>query len=265
MKNINLSFILLFIYVILFGNGIISMAPNITETLFYLNENTHIVGRTVYCNHPEKALEVDVVGSFYEMNYETIIDLDPEIVLFSDNLTAESKAFLDENDYSYCNVPMDDYDAVFTGMRDIQELIGSHCNIDSIKHYADSLIDVYKCSQDEVDVYIEVGVNPIIAGGSSTYIGSIVERLGYNVIDFTNKRYTPVSQELVIESDPDLLVIMSGSSSIYKRSGWHNISGIKKEHVIEFSSEDIDIFSRPGPRVINAISILGEYLDEIFP
>ncbi|MBT4482452.1 MAG: ABC transporter substrate-binding protein [Candidatus Latescibacteria bacterium] len=61
-------------------NRIISMAPNITETLFALGLGNRVAGVTDFCNYPYEAREKAKVGGYFNPNYEAIAALEPDLV-----------------------------------------------------------------------------------------------------------------------------------------------------------------------------------------
>src|SRR3990172_28926 len=56
---------------------IVSLAPNITETLFSLGLDEEIVGVSINCNFPERAKQKVRVGSYINLDFERIISLKP--------------------------------------------------------------------------------------------------------------------------------------------------------------------------------------------
>jgi ABC-type Fe3+-hydroxamate transport system substrate-binding protein len=60
---------------------IISLAPSITEILFALDEEDRVVGVTRYCDYPPGALDKSRVGGYYDINYEALLSLEPDLVI----------------------------------------------------------------------------------------------------------------------------------------------------------------------------------------
>ncbi len=60
---------------------IVSMAPSITESLFALGLGERIVGVTDFCDHPSEALTKSKVGGYYNLNYEAVLALRPDLVV----------------------------------------------------------------------------------------------------------------------------------------------------------------------------------------
>ena len=62
---------------------IVSLAPNVTETIYALGAGDELVGRTDYCNYPEQALDVASIGTLWEPNLELVVSLEPTIAIAS--------------------------------------------------------------------------------------------------------------------------------------------------------------------------------------
>ncbi len=60
---------------------IVSLAPSITESLFALGLGDRVVGVTSFCDYPPEALAKSKVGGYYDLNYEAIVALEPDLVV----------------------------------------------------------------------------------------------------------------------------------------------------------------------------------------
>ena len=73
--------------------------------------------------------------------------------------------------------------------------------------------------------------------------------------------YPVVSEETIIASDPDFILLPNdmypSTDAVMNRRGWQNITAVKNNAVIIINA---DIFTRPGPRIFEAL----ETLQEIF-
>ncbi len=52
---------------------IISMSPELTETLYALGAADKMIGRSSYCNFPAEATEVKDFGTLFDLNIESIV------------------------------------------------------------------------------------------------------------------------------------------------------------------------------------------------
>ena len=60
---------------------IISLAPNITEMLFFIGAGGQIIGADEYSNYPEEAKQILRVNNYAAANYELILSLKPDVVI----------------------------------------------------------------------------------------------------------------------------------------------------------------------------------------
>ena len=62
---------------------IISLAPNVTETLYLLGAQDRLIGITTQCNWPEAAKHKPKIGDLLNPNYEVILAAKPDLVIAS--------------------------------------------------------------------------------------------------------------------------------------------------------------------------------------
>src|SRR5574341_644105 len=64
---------------------IVSLAPSVTEGIFFLGAGDRIVGDTIYCDRPPEAKKKIKIGSLLEPDIEKVMSLNPDLVLATDN------------------------------------------------------------------------------------------------------------------------------------------------------------------------------------
>jgi iron complex transport system substrate-binding protein len=62
---------------------IISALPSITEVLFDIGLGNRIVGVSSFTAYPPEAAKIDKIGGLYDINYEKILSLYPDVIIFS--------------------------------------------------------------------------------------------------------------------------------------------------------------------------------------
>lgn len=60
---------------------IVSLAPSLTETLYALELGDRVVGVTRFCRYPPEVADKPEVGGFLDPNLETIVALEPDLVV----------------------------------------------------------------------------------------------------------------------------------------------------------------------------------------
>ena len=107
------------------------------------------------------------------------------------------------------------------------------------------------------------------SAGSGTFIGDLYGMLGAaNIADTTGQPYPQMSAEAIIQADPDVIVLAdedAGESpeTVKARPGWGSVSAVKNDRIYVIYP---DIVSRPGPRLVEALTTLAGYVyPELFP
>lgn len=60
---------------------VVALAPHITESLFAIGAGERLAGTVSYSDHPEAAKSVPRVGSYDKINYESLMAMDPDLVI----------------------------------------------------------------------------------------------------------------------------------------------------------------------------------------
>ena len=60
---------------------IVSLAPSITEMIYFLGLGDTLVGVTQFSYFPEEAREKPRVGTYTDINVEKVVTLDPDLVI----------------------------------------------------------------------------------------------------------------------------------------------------------------------------------------
>ena len=84
---------------------------------------------------------------------------------------------------------------------------------------------------------------------------------GANIVPPTMGDFPQLDPEFVVISDPEVIVLMDAPfgeslATIRERPGWASLTAIRLQRVAELESAQVDILSRPGPRVAEAVRLL---------
>lgn len=66
---------------------IISLAPSVTETIYYLGAGESLIAVSSYCNWPEEVKNKQKVGGMLNPSFEKILSLRPDLVIISKDVT----------------------------------------------------------------------------------------------------------------------------------------------------------------------------------
>ncbi|MFK7862632.1 MAG: cobalamin-binding protein [Pseudohongiellaceae bacterium] len=245
---------------------IVSLAPHITESLYAIGAGENIVGTVRYSDFPLEASEIPIIGSFDEVSYESLLTLNPDLVIVwasgnGSEITSRIKSlgltvFLDE--------PRDIED-VPSSLRRFGLLTGNEIvaarEADSFISKLNSLRDAYSDSS-VVDVFYQVWNDPITTLNGEHLISDIIQLCGgRNVFAETVPIAPVVSIESVLTADPQVIVA-SGLADERPEwlDDWKDWSGLRASDTKQLYSISADLLQRNAPRVIQGAELMCEAL-----
>ena len=251
---------------------IVTLAPNLTETIYALGLEDRLAGDTSYCDTPPAAKLKPHVGSPQTPSLEAIVAMHPDLVLATTSInrpeTADALARLGI--------------AVYTS--DPHTVRGM---LDSIAHIADllgaseqgaTLVTKLQARLDAVHTRIAelplvhvlfvVWEDPLITIGQNTFIADALRWAGAESAIVAEQNWPQLSIEEVVRVQPEYIVLTpnhseseaAGKSSelenLRARPAWKALKAVEMGHVVVASDE----FDRPSPGLIGAIEQLAREL-----
>ena len=252
---------------------IVALTASGCEILFALGAGDTLVGRGEYCDYPVEALAVPAVQSGASTNIEQIIALEPQVVILSImGQTKEQAAALEAAGIQVVASDAQDIAGVYADI----ELIGA---ITGMAEEASALIKGMRASFEAMEekalgdgsksVYFEV--SPLQWGlwtaGSGTFMDELALMLGLQNAFGDVQGWGEISQEQVLERDPDYIVTIAmyfgegptPVEEILSREGWKDLRAVKNGTILLVDS---DVISRPGPRLVEAAEVLYRFVYE---
>lgn len=240
---------------------IVSLAPSITEILYFLGLGEKVVGVTQFSNYPPEAASRPKVGSYVKLNVESIIGLAPDLAIGTvDGNSASAVNILEQAGIKvYLVNPRSVMDAVAT-----IPLIGMVCGAG---READAAAEGLKRRIEKVKrttegtarpkVFLQINLRPIMSVNRNTFHHDVIHAAGgINVTANESLNYPRVGIEEVIRIDPDVIVISSmerGGEYEKARIEWFNWKAIKAVKEGRVHLIDSDLLDRPSPRLVDGI------------
>ena len=241
------------------------------EILCALGCGDTLVGRGEYCDYPASVLEVPSVQSGYETNIEEIIALQPQVVLMGTMAqTAEQAEALAAAGIATVISDAQDIDGVYTAIRLIGALMGKDAEAEALVGDMEAAFAaIAEKSQDTgKTVYFEVSPLQwgLWAAGKGTFMDELATLCGLTNAFADVDGWGEISEEQVLERDPDYIVTISmyfgeGPTPVEEikgRAGWENLKAVVNDNILNADSNEI---SRPGPRLIDAIETLYNFVN----
>lgn len=237
---------------------LISLAPSITENLYALGLGDKVVGVSAYSDFPPAAQAKPVVGDAFQLNYEEILILEPDLIIGDAQLVKNYMTKLEELGLPVFAINPINLQEVMdsllllgraTGtMEEAQRVVGEmQEKIQSVQVAVEDLP-----AQDSPLVFVEVWDEPLMTCGPGSFIQELIELAGgQNLAADADGAWVEYSSELVVERDPDIILLtMPYKEELMARSAWQGIKAIREDQVVEVDS---DPFVRTTPRLADAL------------
>jgi len=247
---------------------IVSLAPNLTETVYALGLQDRLVGDTDYCDYPPEAQQKPKVGGAINPSLETIASLHPDLVLVTKNLNRlETVNALDSLGIpSYATDPHT-VEAIIASTERLADLLGAPETGTALGREMERRIAATKdriAALPPRRVLFVVWTEPLISIGKDTFIADALQHAGaISVID-SSQNWPQINLEEVVHLQPEFLVFAEPHPEDAARTtdkfadlpGWRILDAVKHRRYAVIS----DAVNRPAPRIASAIEDLARQL-----
>ncbi|MBD3647670.1 MAG: cobalamin-binding protein [Pseudomonadales bacterium] len=238
---------------------IVSLSPHITEILFSLEAGDTLAGTVRFSNYPPAAREVPRVGDAFSVNVETIVSLEPDLILAwatggADDALERLKA-LGIPVYTNRATSLDDIGA---SVRRIGHLIGKRELGERLAtEYLQELHGIRQRENagDRSAIFFQISDQSLYTVSNEHLIGQAIELCGgRNIFGDAPVPVPMVSTEAVLAANPDLILISQPETGV--RSPWVE----KWRHFESLEGKirtlDADLISRPSLRMLEGVKKL---------
>jgi len=251
---------------------IVSIAPSCTEILFSIGLEDKIVGAPIYDNYsPEIQASIDsgdivTIGDFQTISVESVVAQEPDLILSKGGFQLETANKFIELDKTVVIVTHNG----FTGYLDDISLIGEITGNDQqatnliaeIEAEAQAIADKVS-GLEKPAVYVEYG--SMNSYGANSVVNELIAFAGgENVFDDYEGQYLSTSTEVILDVNPDIIIISEGVMSSYYgctpeeikgRESWDLVNAVINDDVYEV---DENLITVAGPNIVDGIQQLAE-------
>lgn len=238
---------------------VISLAPSITESIYFLGLDTNLIGVTKYCDFPEQAKLKNNIGGMLDPNLEIIANLNPDLIFLTTegNSQITYKSLKDLGFRVFVLNPKN-VEGIVTSLEKLNLIFENSVSDSVLKEFKKELKSISNDSQSRMFAGF-LALKPLISFNKKTFLNDVFIKSGFsNVYENENLDYPSIAEEDLFTKDPDYLFIFTEKS---------NETNIKKELEVRFDRLksvrkksyfvlDENVFTRPGPRVLNSIKKL---------
>jgi iron complex transport system substrate-binding protein len=246
---------------------IISLAPNITETLFLLGAQDRLIGVTIQCTWPEEAKRKPKVGDLLNPNYEVILAAKPDLVIAS---TAGN-----------------DRGAIMklAGLR-LPVYVAAPRNVEKILQSVEEIGRITDCSEQgrqlaaqmkerldtiklriagipPVRAFFITWLDPLLAPGKNTFENDVLRLAGVVSITADIDQYYPrYSLEQILVKNPDVILTVKQEGNpipdFRKIAGWRDLRAVRQGKVYVLT----EYLQHPSPLFVDGVE---ELVKKLYP
>lgn len=269
---------------------IVSLLPSNTELLAALSATDRLVGVTANDTYPPEVVQLPKVGDM-TINGEAVLLLKPDLVLASP-YHEDVVALLRRSGVPVLLIPeAQSLTDIVTALREVGQAIGAEDKAHRVEAHLTALLKRYPLQQAESSraprVWLEIAPPPeLYTAGGNTFLGEALSRAGGRNIARDQSGWPLWSMEDVLANNPDIIFLLhhgegdhaasteaQGLSDgpvhraspetmkrLAQRPGWSELKALQNDDVYVL---DEDIFSRPAPRLIEALPPLAEVIEAV--
>jgi iron complex transport system substrate-binding protein len=247
---------------------VVSLAPNLTETMYALGLQDLLVGDTNLCAVPEAAKSKPHVGDPQNPSVEAIVALHPDLVLATTSINRVETA--DALKRLGIAVYTSDPHTV-RGMLDstghLAEVMGRSQRGAQLVNNLNQRLDALHTRLGDkpmVHVLFVVWLEPLQSIGPSTFIADALRWAGAESVVTSPQSWPRISMEEVVRLQPEYIVFSQDDlgpganeiADLRSRPVWRDLDAVELGHVVNIS-EGIE---RPSPDLVDVIEQLARDL-----
>lgn len=244
-------------------NRIVSLAPNLTEIVFALDEGNRLAGDTDFCDYPPEATQKPHVGGPVNPNLEQIVKLHPDLILATSINRRETVDALDRLGFPVYITDPHSVDEMIASVERLGSVLGAEKSAEAL---AEDLrarlagLDRRLAGVAPRRVLFVVWTDPLISVGRGTFVADGLRLAGAQSVVDTDAEWPRISLEEIVRLQPEYLVFTSAHAgdthqdidTLRSRPGWRDLDAMRQDKIVVISEAII----RPVPRIVDAIEQL---------
>jgi len=240
----------------------VSLAPNLTESIFAVGAGDKLVGVTSFCNYPADASVIQKVGDTISPNMETIFALKPNIVFVSTASQIETftKTLENQNIAVYVTNPKN-LDGVLSNLKQLGDILGTSAqagNLISDLQKRITAVENKVKGKSQTKVFVQISKEPLFTIGKESFLTEIIERAGgVSVTKNVETAYPKLSKETALALNPEAIILSDSDDNKEPNEVFKNSPALQNDRVFKINA---DLLSRPAPRIVDALERIAKDL-----
>lgn len=239
---------------------VVTTNPSAAQIMWEIDAFDQVVGLTEHALYLEGADEREIVSKEDDVgvSLERVVELEPDLVLAPNATGTEAVEQMRDAGLTVYHFPMDgDLDDVFEKTERIGQLTDACAGAQATTDWMDGQLDIVA---NAVEGEERPGVMYMFfdfTAGSGTFVTDLIERAGASNLaaEAGVEGYQPISEEVVIEQDPDWIILNSNDPALPGSEAINETTAAQEDQIVIV---EIDHLNQPAPRNVLAILTLVE-------
>jgi iron complex transport system substrate-binding protein len=261
---------------------IVSLAPSLTESLFAIGAGPAVKGVSAFCEYPDQAKKLLKVGGIYDLSFEAIADIQPDLIL----CLPEHREYLirlKQLNFNTLTIPQESWvevmaSFIWLGQICRQEYPAARLfnRFASANRFYISKTNGWPRKKVLLVVQREYSVGDIqdvYIAGQGAFLNDLLRMLGAeNAYSQTVPVYPKISAEGILALQPDIVIeflptALAGVYNIQKaEQAWRKLLAIQNPKFV-YKGLTGNVYTIPGPRLLQVIREVAQilYPEESWP
>lgn len=255
---------------------IVTLAPNLTEIVFLLEQGHRIKGVSNFDTWPEPVRTLPKLGGYFNPDIEGLLRLKPDLIFLLQG-RSDLKSRLETFGFSVWEFRCETLQDIRSAIIGIGRILGVEKTAEARVVSMDADLAAVRLKMEKPPrVMVCVGMtegllqNLYVAGGKSFH-HDIIDAIGAaNVFAGSSQAYFAVNRESVIAAQPDIILDLIPGESLNETrrrerlSTWDGLGSVPavRHHRIIFLNDDY--ISIPGPRVTRIAELFSRHIQSVW-
>lgn len=255
---------------------VVSLAPNLTEIVFFLGQADRLVGVTDFCDYPPDARHKPSIGGIVNPSLEKVLALRPDLVLVARGSDLAFIERLRRDGVQVFGTDPQTLDDVLGLIERLGALLG--CADEAAERVADLRAQVAQLASQLPEArprpraLVVISLDPLFVAGGGTFVDDLLRLAGMDNAAGHDKPWAEWSAERVLAAQPDPVILVGPSSPspaakaplalLAGKTPWRTLPSVKAGRVFEVSEDHLTV---PGPRLLQGLADLVAVRSKLSP
>ncbi|HIJ65552.1 MAG TPA: ABC transporter substrate-binding protein [Candidatus Hydrogenedentes bacterium] len=194
--------------------GIITFAPQVTETVFALGAGDRVAGVSSFCDYPEEVASLPKLGGVIDPDLEALTMLAPELIIVQGK-SEKIAELANKNQIPLLQVDMDSLAGIYDGIARIGEALDREAPAVALETRIRRELDQIQAAvagRPRPKVFIVTGrtshdLNSLYTVGAGSFVSELTAIAGGdNIYSIAKAPYLEASKETLVVAGPDVII-----------------------------------------------------------